>query len=322
MRTSRLRTVATAVLVGIVACTASEPRESGVAPAEPPAAPTEVAPVVAAPPAKVEHVPAPPPIPDPAALPLPVDPSPEERIAEALETDDAAVVVVATKPIAKDLLVLYAIYGGDEESTYAWAVARVHVEPTRIDVVARTLLWGPASDDLDPETATVVFKAYDMDRDKRSELTVVVPVAFPQDPDENSESEAEIAAILDVSDLHVQFAATRRMNKQWGDVFGALETAETVWVAKDADGDGRADLKLTHRASAQDTSACDVECDDAEPPAATRERTSQLCPYDIASDRWTCPAPQVGKEALAGNDGVRPIESAPTPAAAELPSLQ
>jgi len=158
----------------------------------------------------------------------------------------------------------------------------------------------------------VVSSDGDVDRDKRSEVTVVVPIQVTEDEDDPVEGTGDVGAIFDASDLHLQLAITRRLDTRRADVFDSESHAETTWVAKDLDGDGFADLTLTAKRTDKDNNGCDVECDaEAAAERPRRTRAKQICAYETAGDRWVCPSPQLGLELLAGNDGVLVIVGAP-----------
>lgn len=198
----------------------------------------------------------------------------------------------------------------DSEDAYAWEVARVRTGGTPV-VVARARVWGPviAIAGTDADSASRL-KIYDMDRDGRNEVQVIVPVPIEETEEDPNHGDGEVGAIFDGGDLHLQFAATRRLHQTRQDVFQTIQLAETAWVAKDTDGDGRPDLKLSHKGSMQDQS-CDLDCDEDVALRPQRTKGTQVCPYDAAGDRWLCPPPQLGRELLEGNDGVHAIEATP-----------
>jgi hypothetical protein len=302
-------------VLALLACTSAEPRAPDPTPAPTPPPPSLVEPVAPPPP------PPSPPQADPdiedldptgALVPAPT----ADPIAAALApANPFAVVIVDRKPIGKDMIVLFAIdLLGDSEDSFAWELARVHEGATGLEIRARTRVWGPAPGSLPAADVAHKLKVYDVDDDKRSEVTVIVPIAVVPVEDEPVEGDGEIGAIFDASDLHVQLAVTRRLDTQREDVFGSESHAATAWVAKDLDGDGHADLTLTTKVMDKDNVGCDVDCDDVDEEEATRPRRSsakQVCPYDVAGDRWVCPSPQLGLELLVGNDGVQPIVGAP-----------
>lgn len=198
------------------------------------------------------------------------------------------------------------------EDSFAWELARVHESATGVEIRARTRVWGPAPGSLPAADVAHKFQIYDVDRDKRSEVTVIVPIAVTAREDDPEEGDGEVGAIFDASDLHLQLAVTRRLDTRRADVFDSESHAETTWVAKDLDSDGFADLTLTAKRTDKDNNGCDVECDDEEAAERPRRtRAKQVCPYEIAGDRWVCPSPQLGLELLAGNDGVQPIVGTP-----------
>jgi len=206
----------------------------------------------------------------------------------------------------------------DVEDAYAWEVARVRTGESTL-VVARARVWGPVlASTPAPEEAASRLKVYDMDRDGRNEVQVIVPIPIGESDEQQSEGDGEVGAIFDGGDLHLQFAATRRIDLTWQNVFNTIEHAEAAWVAKDTDGDGRPDLKLSHKGSTQDQS-CDLECDEDVALRPQRTKATQVCPYEAAGDRWVCPSPQLGRELLEGNDGVRAIEAAGGDPGAETP---
>jgi hypothetical protein len=197
------------------------------------------------------------------------------------------------------------------EDAVAWEIARVHVERDVVKVRARRRLWGP---DVDESGTEPKLRVYDVDGDRRSEITVVFPVSRFDEYAESGTDDGEIGVILDATDLHVQFAVTRSFATKFAG-FGETEReAQTVWVAKDTDGDGHPHLTLTGKEMTKDNNVCDVDCPDDEEEALRPQRTraTQVCPYETAGDHWVCPAPQLGQELLDGSDGMQSIVGLPT----------
>jgi len=305
-----LRSISLLALV-LVACTGTEPGQprSGLTfrplvPPPPAAAPTAPAPTAPAPTA-----PAPTPLPEapqaPPAFDVDVAQFTFDPISTALAPEDPDTVeIVERARVGKDTLVLFKLAARDQDDTFAWELARVHERGADPAVVsARVRVWGPSLPATFGTEEKVKLKVYDVDRDRRSEVTVIVPVSR-EEPDLEDPVTGEIGAIFDASDLHPQLVVTRRFELHQGDVFGAEEHAETVWVAKDLDGDGHPDLELSSKTMAKDNVACDIDCDDVDEAEALRPRRTrvqQVCPYQVDTDRWLCPAPQLGLELLASD---------------------
>lgn len=202
--------------------------------------------------------------------------------------------------------------------SFAWELARLQPGASP-RVVARTRIVGPVS--AESADAKYELKVYDMDGDRRSEVQVKLTLHLVATVEEPYEGEIEIAAVLDGADLHPQFAVTHRVATVREDVFGSSDDAKVSWVAKDLDGDRHADLTLHGVSTAWDANPCDLDCDDDSAARPRRTRSKQVCPYEVATDRWVCPAAQLGADWLVANDGVRVIEAPTTVAAAPaLPS--
>lgn len=178
-----------------------------------------------------------------------------------------------------------------QAEVFAWEVARVRAGAT---VLARLRLF-----ELTLAVADLPhkFKVYDVDGDGRSELTVVVPVALPNHYAGMESEDGEVGFILEAADLHVQFSATRSHAARWQDVGSGERTAETVWLARDVDADGHADLQVRETTREQQDGG---EGEPASPARTTSRKT--VCPYEVAADVWRCP------EALG-----RQLFPAPTP---------
>ncbi|MDC0721502.1 hypothetical protein [Nannocystis bainbridge] len=160
---------------------------------------------------------------------------------------------------------------------FAWEVARVRDGA----VLGRRRLFETS---LRVDDVPHKFKAYDIDGDGRSELTVIVPVERPQHDQAMDHESGEVGFILEVADMHVQFSATRRYAMRAEDVGGSESTAETVWLARDVDGDGHADLQLR-----ETTRLTDIAADDAPPAAPRSGARTTVCPYEPVADLWRCP---------------------------------
>jgi hypothetical protein len=137
------------------------------------------------------------------------------------------------------------------------------------------------------------FKVYDVDGDRRSEATVIVSVHSPFVPD-LEETYGQVGFVVDTSDLHVQFSATRRYVYSFQDVSASTEEAETVWLARDVDGDGHADLQV------RETIRSAFSPGEADEGASARDSKTKkiVCPYDQAADVWRCPE-ALGQQLLA-----------------------
>lgn len=171
----------------------------------------------------------------------------------------------------------YVMWSAAGREVFAWEVARVRDGA----VLGRKRLFeGSMRVDDVPHK----FKVYDVDGDGRSELTVIVPVERPQHDQAMDHESGEVGFILEVTDLHVQFSATRRHVMRAEDVGGSESTAETVWLARDVDGDGHADLQLRETSRLTDIAA------DDQPPAAPRSSArTTVCTYETLADVWRCP---------------------------------
>lgn len=201
--------------------------------------------------------------------------------AEACETGGGTLDVTCALPIARgDLHLAWSLLGVD---VFAWEVVRLR--PAGIgsySVAARRRLF-PAS--RVPETAEPPkFKVYDVDLDRRSELTVIVPVDDPTG-DAMEQITGEVGFILDATDLREQFAATRRHTYSYEDVSRSDSEAETVWLAKDLDADGHPDLQVRETVRERQSGGED----DEGPPTRRSTTRTTTCPYDQARDVWTCP---------------------------------
>lgn len=176
---------------------------------------------------------------------------------------------------------------------FAWEVARVRGTST---VIARVRLFELSQAVAD---APHKFKVYDIDRDRRSELTVIVPVVVPQHEEGMDQESGELGFILEAADLHVQFFATRQHTTLAQDVGGSETSSETVWLARDTDADGHPDLQVRETTRTRDLGEGEEE------PVRVRPTIRQtVCLYEAAADLWRCP------EAL-GQQLVSPAASAP-----------
>lgn len=171
----------------------------------------------------------------------------------------------------------YVMWSAAGREVFAWEVARVRDGAV---LGRRRLFEGSLRVDDVPHK----FKVYDVDGDGRSELTVIVPVERPQHDQAMDHESGEVGFILEVADLHVQFSATRRHVMRAEDVGGSESTAETVWLARDVDGDGHADLQLRETSRLTDIAA------DDQPPAGPRSSArTTICTYEPVADVWRCP---------------------------------
>lgn len=308
-----LRPISRFLLV-LAACTRTEPVQPGHGLAFRPLVPPPASTAPAAPPAVAIAPPAapiaPPVVPAPQPAPSPafdVDAAQftHDPISTALApADPDTIEIVEQARVGKDTLVLFMLALGGDDDRFAWELARVQEHGDDAAVVqARVRVWGPSLPAPFGSEPKVKLKVHDIDGDRRSEATVIVPVWRPgtalEDP-----GTGEIAAIFDASDLHPQLLVTRKYELYREDVFGAEEHADTTWVTKDLDHDGHADLELTSKTMAKDNVACDVDCGTLDEDVALRPRrtrTKQVCPYDAGSDRWVCPSPQLGLELLSSD---------------------
>lgn len=212
---------------------------------------------------------------------------PLESAAEACESAGGTLDVACVLPTAGELHLAWSLLGLD---VFAWDVARVRPVADGYHILARRRLYDAA---LMPEGEDPPkFKIYDIDNDGRSELMVIVPIQVPEG-DGLESTTGQVGHILDTSDLHSQFEATRRYIYSYSDVTQTDHTAETTWFAKDFNNDTHADLQVREVVRESISSEDDPSRDTRK---ASRTTT---CLYDQASDRWICPE-VLGRQLLPG----------------------
>jgi hypothetical protein len=198
---------------------------------------------------------------------------PEDDVGEEQLGDvECAVKLVGDRHLAWDLLGF---------GVFAWELARTRPGAAGPELVARTRLYDETRGDPDGEPTK--FKVYDVDGDRRSEATVVVSVRPPFVP-MLEDTRGQVAFVVDSGDLHLQFSATRSYYYSFQDVSASSIEAETVWLARDVDGDGHADLQVRETVR-ESFSPGEEDEGDSRRDAKTRKT---ICPYDQADDMWRC----------------------------------
>lgn len=214
-----------------------------------------------------------------------------EPCREEAQYDDPGDVDCALK-IAGERHLAWMLLGRE---VFAWELARTRPGPGGPQEVARRrLIDGVTSA---PDDDPTKLKVYDVDGDGRSEATVIVSVRPPAEH-ALEQTRGQVGFVVDASDLHVQFEATRRYENTFSDVSTSSTEAETVWLARDVDGDGHADLQV------RETVRNSYGDDEDGPSRPQRENTSKkiVCPYDQAADVWRCPE-ALGRQLLGPGSG-------------------
>lgn len=220
------------------------------------------------------------------------------RLDEALEELNAKIDACEDEEVGKASVCLeaaitdpYLAWSAAGPEVFAWEVARVRDGST---VIARMRLFDLSAPISDTE-AEIKFKVYDIDGDQRSELTVIVPVELPDHDEGMEEQTGELGFILEAADLHVQFSATRRHDARFEDDGGSESHAQTVWLARDVNGDHHPDLQIRETTRQRDIAGDGEE----DTPAARSTSRKTVCLYEPAPDLWRCPE-QLGQQLLPG----------------------
>jgi hypothetical protein len=216
-------------------------------------------------------------------------PSAQETLHKLVRRCDERIECVEAE--LKDDHVAYAAF---DVEVWDWEIAAVTNAPP--SVRARHRIWGPT---LAPESeASLELEVDDMDGDARPEAMAVVPVTDPYEQHFfERDIGGDIGIVVDLSDLHRQFATTRAYRADWADVTGTRQTAQTVWLAKDVDGDRHPDLKLRQKTD-ETCDPCFHDDPDEKIEPEGKKSASALCPWDAATDTWICPSPQLGAQLL------------------------
>lgn len=161
------------------------------------------------------------------------------------------------------------------------AVARVVERGGSLAVAARRVLFAYTCD---PRPGGgMEIRASDLDGDGVDEITAIFEVTL-LDSDDLSNEEGRIGYVLDARDLHTQYRASREWYAVEGDVGGTSTSGELVWRVLPADASGRRALHV--RAHGTDA----VQDDETGSSDASTFDAHTECPYDAATDAWTCPA--------------------------------
>ncbi|MBX3273334.1 MAG: hypothetical protein KF729_23930 [Sandaracinaceae bacterium] len=328
---AHLRWVTLFALAGCGADTPAAP--AGATPAAPaapaPAAPADepVAPVAVAEPAPAAAEPVAPDEPIAPDEPVDTTPGPERESAELAawagwidEDGDEHADVLGSVTSRDRTFVLVALPTRDPRASELGATERValhlartrrlrgeeerHVREASVRLYDLAIVGGEC--EVEDVATPTELRARDLDADGEVEVTVIVAAAATARQARNATPLGEcgaVAFLVGGDDLGVQARFTRAYRAEHIDAGGeATLDVETTWRLLDTNGDGRADLRVTEAYRYRDEFSGDWGGDDVGTIPGHRERRSARrsadCPYDVASDRWICPAPALGAQLL------------------------